>query len=264
MLFAKSNPPALVPKGCTPITEFDDLDIFIAGFPKSGNTWFQELISAVVFGMDPELCPPALPNELVPDVHFKGFYQRYQTPMFFKTHHLPRPEYRRVVHLLRDGRDVMTSYYYYSLALETTPPDFLRMVRDGKKVAPCKWHEHVSAWLANPYKASIITIRYEDLVGDSAREMARFCEFAGIKRDLAFVKRMSAATAFEKMQEKEVREKTCLVPRWPKDKLFRRKGQVGAYKEEMPPEVLEAFMAQSADTLRRCGYALDRREHARP
>ena len=75
-----------------------------------------------------------------------------------------------------------------------------------------------------------------------------------------FVKRMSAATAFEKMQEKEVREKTYLDPRWPKDKLFRRKGKVGSYKEEMPSEVLEAFLAQSADTLRRCGYALDRRE----
>ena len=136
MFFAKSNPPSPVPKGCTPITEFDDLDIFIAGFPKSGNTWFQELILAVVFGVDPAFCPPALSHELVPDVHFKEFYQRYQTPMFFKTHHLPRPEYKRVVHLLRDGRDVMTSYYYYNLALETVPPDFLQNGSGWKKGRP--------------------------------------------------------------------------------------------------------------------------------
>lgn len=246
-----------MPKGCTPITEFHDRDIFVAGYPKSGNTWFQDLVSAVVFGVDPELCPAPLVQDLVPDVHFKSFYQRYQTPMIFKTHHLPRPEYKRVVHLVRDGRDAMTSYFHYNAALEDVPPDFLGMVQDGEKVAPCKWHEHAQAWLANPYSAAMITIRYEDLVENSTREMIRFCDFAGLKRDPAFVKRMATATAFEKMQNKEAREKVYFDPRWPKDKLFRRKGKVGSYKEEMPPEVLQAFMAQSGDTLVQCGYAMD-------
>jgi hypothetical protein len=256
-LFAKGPSAGSVPKGCTPITQFNEQDIFIAGYPKSGNTWFQELVSAVVYGVDPALCPPSLFHELVPDVHYKDFYQRYQTPMFFKTHNTPRPEYKRVVHLLRDGRDVMTSFFHHNAALAAAQTEFLEMVRDGKNVGSSKWHEHTRSWLENPYGAVIITIKYEDLVENAAREMFRFCEFAGIVREPAFVERMAAATAFEKMQSREARERIYVEPRWPKDKLFRRKGKVGSYKEDMPPEVLRAFLAQSAATLRQCGYAVD-------
>jgi hypothetical protein len=192
---------------------------------------------------------------LVPDVHFKAFYQRYNTPMFFKTHSLPHPNYKRVVCLLRDGRDAMVSYYHYSSAIEKKPLDFLQMVRDGPALGPCKWHEHVKAWQANPFGASLITIRYEDLKQDATRELMRFCEFAKIERDPKLVREMAEATVFEKMQSKEARQKIYLADGWPKDKLFRRRGQVGSYKDEMPPEVLAAFLAEAGQTLHACGYS---------
>src|SRR5687768_13824154 len=98
----------------TPIKETKAEDVFIVGYPKSGNTWLQNLAGAVVYGVLPEFAPPALMHlELVPDVHQKQFYKRYSTPMFFKSHHLPRPEYRKVVYVLRDGRDVMVSYFQF-------------------------------------------------------------------------------------------------------------------------------------------------------
>jgi len=246
--------PAAAPKGFTPITEFDPQDIFIAGYPKSGNTWFQELIAAVVYGVRPEFSPPALVQDLVPDVHFKAFYQRYNTPMFFKTHSLPRPEYKRVVYLLRDGRDAMVSYFHYSSAVGKTPLSFLRMVQDGPALGPCKWHEHVQAWQANPFGASLITVKYEDLQRDAAGELMQFCAFAGLERERKLVQEMAEATAFDKMQSKEARQRIYLSSAWPKDKLFRRRGQVGSYKDEMPPEVLAAFLTDAGETLRACGY----------
>ena len=83
-----------------PITQFSDMDIFIAGYPKSGNTWLQNLITGIYFGVDPDLAPDTLIQELVPDIHFKKYYRRLKTPMFFKTHYLPRPEYKRVIYLV--------------------------------------------------------------------------------------------------------------------------------------------------------------------
>src|SRR4051812_37715144 len=90
------------PKGYTPIDEYHPEDVFIVGYPKSGNTWFQNLICGLMYGVDSRVCPALLVNDLVPDVHFNEYYHRYSTPMFFKSHSLPRPEYRRVVYLVRD------------------------------------------------------------------------------------------------------------------------------------------------------------------
>jgi len=130
----------------------------------------------------------------------------------------------------------------------------MEMVRDGKHLYFGKWHEHIEAWRANPYKASILTIKYEDLYENSTREMLRFCEFAGIQRDPGFVERMTRANTFEEMQKKEARERVHADPNWPTEVLFRRRGKVGCYKDEMPAPVLEAFLAQAGAALRLAGY----------
>ena len=43
-------------------------------------------------------------------------------------------------------------------------------------------------------------------------------------------------------------------PRWPKDTPFFRRGEVGSWRDEMPAEVLEAFLEQAGPTLRELGY----------
>jgi hypothetical protein len=64
-------------KRLTSITQFAPEDIFIVGYPKSGNTWFQDLITAVVYGVHPAFAPPALAQLLVPDVHKQPYYRRF-------------------------------------------------------------------------------------------------------------------------------------------------------------------------------------------
>ncbi len=240
--------------GLAQMGEFHSDDIFVVGYPKSGNTWFQNLVSGVIYGADPEYAPDTLVQELVPDVHYKRYYKRFRTPMFFKSHHLPSPEYKHVIYLLRDGRDVMVSYFHHLTVLKGEKIDFLKLVQDGDGLFPCKWHEHVEAWLSNPYNARMIIIKYEDLKKNPIVELQRFCAFVGKERDNPFLELTAKKASFEKMRQKEVSDGWD-NPKWPKDNFFIRRGQVGSYRDEMPLDVLEAFNHDADDTLHKCGYS---------
>jgi hypothetical protein len=237
--------------GLRPIGDIMPADIVVCGFPRSGHTWFQNLLAGVVFGVDPEFAHDSLIQDLVPDVHYKQFYKRYGPTAYFKSHALPQKEYRRVVYLLRDGRDAMVSYYHLLTAL-SGPIDFLRFVQ-GEGVRPCDWHEHVERWLANPHQADMLVIKYEDLLAATVRELRRFCAFAGLERDDAYLERIADQAAFTKAQAKE-RRQGWDNPAWPRDQPFIRRGQVGSHRDEMPPAVLAAFLKKAGATLARFGY----------
>jgi hypothetical protein len=245
-----------VPEGYVAIEQFEPQDIFIVGYPKSGNTWFQELICATVYGIDPRLSPPLLSNDLVPDVHFNKFYRRYAKQAYFKSHALPVPEYRRVIYLVRDGRDAMVSYYHYLKAIHKREIDFGELVKTGLSLIPCKWHEHIEAWEKNPHGAEMITIRYEDLLSEPLREMERFCAFAKVERTREQLERAVDACRFKNLRQKEDKMGPAVPSQFPSDKKFFRRGIAGSYKDEMPEAVLKQFMSDAAPTLARYHYAV--------
>lgn len=229
---------APVPEGFTPITQFLPEDIFIVGYPRSGDTWFRNLVAGVVFGVDPRFAPSALAHDVVPDLAYHKYYRRYATPMYFKSHALPYHEYRRVVYLLRDGRDAMVSYRHYLKAVFDLDYDFLKFVSPETGLYPCHWAEHVNAWMQNPYGAQMLVIKYEDLLREPVRELTRFCQFAGISREPGHLAAISEAASFSNLHDKEVREGHWRYT-FPPDQFFFRRGVAGSYKNEMPPEVLD-------------------------
>jgi Sulfotransferase domain len=214
----------------------------------------QNLIAGVLFGIDLRFAPDSLIQSLTPDVHVAKSFRRYSTPTFFKTHHLPRADYRRVIYLIRDGRDAMVSYFHFLSALKKSTPDFLKIVATGKGLFPCRWHEHVEAWMANPYRAQMITISYEALKFSPVEELMKICAFAALQRQRSFLQNVAESASFEVMQEKEKRFGWDDRGIWPKDRAFVRRGAVGSFKDEMPPSVLASFTEQSSNALKRFRY----------
>lgn len=253
--FIRKRMDARIPEylGMSPRTAFSDQDVFIVGYPKSGNTWFQNLISGLVFGVDPELAPDALIQEIVPDLHRKRFYKRIREQMFFKSHHLPRPEYRKVIYLLRDGRDVMVSYYHYNKAIYGDSADMDLMIESGQFLFPCQWQEHVRQWRKNAYGADMITVKYEDLLHDPWPELEKVCRFVGLERSPATLRTVYDQCSFKALRRKE---QTAGLddPTWPRDKAFFRRGKHGSHKDEMSARSLRKFLAVAGKTLRECGY----------
>lgn len=257
----EESAPEPVPEGFTSITEFLAEDIFIVGYPKSGNTWFQNLVAGVVYGLDPIWSPSALLQDLLPYLSYyehspRQIYRRYATPTFFLSHDLPRAEFRRVVYLLRDGRDVMVSYRHYREAIDRVEYDFLKFVSPENELYPCHWSRHVDAWIRNPYGAQLLLIKYEDLLREPVRQLQRFCEFAGISREIDHLTAIAEAASFGSLRDKEARIGFGWPDHiFPADRFFFRRGVAGSHNDEMPPEVLQRFLEQAGETLRRRGYA---------
>jgi len=188
--------------GLTPITQTKDDDIVVIGYPKSGNTWLQNLAVGVLYHRNPDQATDTLIQELIPDVRSRKYYQRFCQPMVLKSHDLPCPRYQRVVYLLRDGRDVMVPYYHHLRATHGDAIDWRRMIEQVEGLIPCRWHEHVQAWGTNPYAAQMITIRHEDLQQDPVAQLRRFCQFVGLEADDTLLKLAAAGASFSSMRKK--------------------------------------------------------------
>jgi hypothetical protein len=149
----------------------------------------------------------------------------------------------------------MVSYYHHQMAMLNGKADLMLMVRDGKDLFPGKWHEHVQAWTANPYNAEKIVIKYENLKEDPLTALTRFCDFAQIKRNQAFLQHVIDQTEFAKLQAKEREGRMFFANQsWPQNRKFFRRGVVGSYKDEMSPEELEFFLGEAGSVLKELGY----------
>ena len=231
-------------------------DVFIAGFPKSGNTWLQLLVASMLFDFKPETMPDTLVQELVPDLHFKRHYKRFLSRMAFKTHDLPRKRYQRVISIVRDGRDALCSYRHYNEALGIQH-SLDEMIESAAGLYPCRWHEYVEAWEQNPYNAERLVVRYEDLKQRCASELRRVAEFLEVDVSRERLEELAQGTGVAKMQQREV-ALGWNHPSWPSDKKFVRKGVSGSYRTELSPEQIARFEDQAGATLARFGYSLER------
>ncbi len=241
-----------------PIHETKDSDIFIVGYPKSGNTWMQNMVSSLLYCPDASYLPDRLSQEIVPDIYTKKFYKRYGELTFFKSHELPQPNYKNVIYLIRDGRDAIVSFYHMN-KIFGKDYSMEEMVLEGKGLNPCKWHTHVKNWQENPYNSRIIFVRYEDLIKNPLPELKKVCQFAGIQRTDRVLESVIQTNSFKNLQNRE--DKFGFEnPHWNPDspeKRFFRKGKIGSYLEEMDSSIQKHFVHEAKDELLANGYAIN-------
>lgn len=236
-----------------PTSYTQENDVFIASYPKSGVTWLRHMTASLVYGMDASKVSDILVNMVFPDLHAYKYYLRTGFPVVFKTHDLPRPEMKKVLHLVRDGRDVMVSYYAmlknqgYNITLDS-------MINDGAGLFPCDWSTHCSEWLKNPYEADICRISYEDLKHSPLKTLQKYCDFIGIEVDEKAISAAISQGEFSKMQKKE--KDQGWGPNKMGEGLFVRSGQTGSYRKEMAEELIKKFSDRNKNMLSSLGYTI--------
>jgi hypothetical protein len=195
------------------VTSFDD-DVWIVSYPKSGNTWTRFLIANLTAGG--ERVDWSNIERRVPDI-YQGRDTQYQSlprPRYFKSHEAYRPEYRRVVFIVRDPRDVAVSYFHFvkklrQLPLEATMDDFIETFIAGRIDPYGSWGENVGSWLgARRGSKDFIVVRYEDLMENTELQVTRIAEMLSLNVNPAALSRAVENSRADRMREMEQNQRS--------------------------------------------------------
>jgi hypothetical protein len=177
--------------------------------------------------------------------------------MVFKTHALPDPQYKKVIHLIRDGRDVMVSYYKMGVNKNINFPYSLKdMVVDGKGVSPTKWHIHTNQWIDNPYNAEILSIKYEDLQTKPVDTLQNICAFINIEMSDKRLEAIINHNTIDTLRERVSKFGMDNDQTWKNKPItsFFRNGKIGSHKNEMDEKLIVFFNEESKTELEHFNY----------
>ncbi len=157
----------------------------------------------------------------------------------------------KIIHLIRDGRDVCVSGYLHNLrergdlfkrqfpTLESYIP-----LMAGKKWKPyilaCRKFGH-----ANPDR--FVEVRYEELHGSFDQAVGRLLSFLGVDAGLSSLETCAAAGSFERLSGGRQRGQED-------QSNFYRKGQVGDWVNYFDDRCVEAFNQCAGDLAGELGY----------
>jgi hypothetical protein len=227
--------------------------IWLASFPRSGNTFTRMLLSHVYRFASYSLYSESIKsiedstrdeNELMRLAGSAGQVgsldelRARPEPVFVKTHGLPTDD-APCLYVVRDGRDALVSYAHFIQAYEPEAADgrtfeellqMLILSRDHFG----GWSGNVHAWLQR--RAPLVVSRYEDLTRAPLDELERVLTQLGLSRP----RLANGPPSFDELHQ-----------RWPK---FFRRGASGGWLLEMPSHLHELFWQHHRAQMHTCGY----------
>ncbi|MHB8743213.1 MAG: sulfotransferase domain-containing protein [Sulfuricaulis sp.] len=162
---------------------FREDDIWLASYPRSGSHFARFILVSARYYLRYGSFPVDLSGmKGIPDVHGGRLEFAEGAPRILKTHFPFDPRNRRVIHLIRDPRDVVVSYFHYSKGLPhlfSTPtperlklPQFVELFLQGI-VWPGDIREHSASFSRRSGDIAYTRIHYEHLLADPQREYRR-------------------------------------------------------------------------------------------
>ncbi len=226
------------------------MDCWIASFPRSGNTYFRNILY-YVYGIESSTW------------HKESSYpvdENYDSYKFVKTHLLPGdliPNDSSIpaIYLVRDGRDAVVSIAHHRKDLVEPGTEFISNLQEAIVAAEGSyfggWSRNVNEWVE---RAQLI-IRYEDLIADPKSTFARVEKLIKLPEPA-----WHKLPKFEEMKSgKPMYGGISKIsdPKFNPDEFagkFFRRGKSGGWKDEIPAPLQDLFWNYHGEAMERIGY----------
>lgn len=146
----------------------------------------------------------------------------------------------KVLHVLRDGRDVCASLEVRARQADWAPRWRLRQIRI--------WKQFVEAGMDLledvEFRGRVELVRYEEMKRDPAGQIARLFNFADLPCTPRVAQRVARRTDFRRHRKAGPGE-------------HNNRGVVGSWRDHFSEEDLQLFDETAGDLFRRCGYATE-------
>lgn len=245
-------------------------DIFLVGHPKSGNTLMAYMFAIVVFRDFVRNINLANIDNYVPGIHFEDLaivkHGMMAGPRVFRNEVPLFPQwYPRAIYLVRDPRAVLVSYYHMYRTIfndtKTTIAEFVdEYLRNGniQRYEPqiTRWDRQVSIWLKRAERDSrIMIVPYEKMVKNKPEVLEHVLEFASVECSDALFEHVLERSSFAAMRktEEEFGEENYPGEIGKRGRFIRR-GEVSGWKEELPPESVQAIEREFGPVMKKMGY----------
>lgn len=263
--------------------------IWLASYPKSGNTWMRVLLANLLSGSDqpcninqlPEeellisrwrFCDDLLvepetlyPAELAALRAMQGAFvaRNLQKPFVCKTHDKYQPEITglpasRSLYIVRDPRDVAISLSHHaSISIDEAIGQMLDPTCHSNgpmqlRYALGDWASHVTGWTAQK-DVPVEVIRYEDLRRDTRAEFALIVRSLGGTATSAEIDCAIGHSSLGEMQRQEAtygfRESL------PHQERFFRSGQTGEWRQVLDADQICRIEDAFAPVMKQWGYS---------
>ncbi len=239
-------------------------DIFIVSYPKSGNTWTRFLIANLVH--------PAPPidfsniDTIIPEMESlsKRDLEKLPRPRILKSHEYFDPHYRKIIYVVRDPRDVVLSQYHFhrkrNVVVDNSPMEtFVTRFVAGETSDYGSWGENVASWLSTRWNhPGFLLLRYEDMIHDIVRELAKVASFLAIDAPEESLRRAAERSSSDQMRrlEKQQGQNWSLTKKTRSDIPFVRSAKAGGWKAELSPNGIRAIESAWSPLMRQLGYEL--------
>ncbi len=255
--------------------------IWIASYPKSGNTWVRFLICNLLYGRQESAADL---NARVPDLHeLPGGLNGPIPPGLLKTHHTApalAPLHARTagaIYVVRQPADVLVSNFHYAQrgtvgaegareSFDQYFESFLAHRGDPRWIGHGmgRWDENVQSWLAVSHPFPVLAVRYEDLKVDPVRvcrQLAQLLKPSCTEREVVAAVENSSFERMREVEEADIRAqrvgifyKPYLKGAIDVGRRFMRRGAVGEGALLMTGDQRQRLEAAFAPLLAGLGY----------
>ncbi|KAM9632073.1 sulfotransferase 2A1-like isoform 1-T1 [Trichechus inunguis] len=216
-----------------------DGDVITLAYPKSGTNWMIEIISLIHSKGDPSWVQSVLNWNRSPWIETRIGYERVKNqkdPRMYSSHLpfqlFPKSLFHskaKVIYVIRNPRDVITSGYYFFKALKCvqTPElfeQYLECFLQGN-VFCGSWFDHTHGWLSMRGKENFLIISYEELHQDIRASVERISHFLDKKLSSEELNSVLKHVSFEVMKDNKMSNLSLIADEFmdhSKGKLMRK------------------------------------------